>query len=259
MGSDREAIRTKMQERYALAATGAGCCNGNASCASDYSADELARIPAESVLGLGSGNPVRVADLHLGETVVDLGSGAGVDVFLAASVVGPSGRAIGVDMTPEMLLRARRAAERAGARNVEFHEGVIEALPLADSSADVVLSNCVINLSPDKAAVFREAFRVLRPGGRLVISDIVQERPLLILDGDCGCVSNAMLRADYLKLIRASGFRDLRIVEDRPWRSGPAGVDASSLTLHAFKPWEVNSRSFSPWRRRSCGKRSGKR
>ena len=243
MESDTERIRARVREQYGRKASAASsdCCGPGCCSPAEYSKEELERIPSEALLGEGSGNPVRHADLKAGEVVVDLGSGAGVDVFFAASVVGPSGRAIGVDMTPEMLLRARRAAERAGVRNVEFHEGVIEALPLADSSADVVLSNCVINLSPDKAAVFREAFRVLRPGGRLVISDIVQERALLILDDDCGCVSNAMLRADYLKLIRASGFRDLRIVEDRPWRSGPAGVDASSLTLHAFKPREVNS------------------
>lgn len=236
MGSDMEAIRTKIQERYALAATGAGCCNGNACCASDYSADELARIPAESVLGLGSGNPVRVAGLHPGETVVDLGSGAGVDVFLAASVVGAQGRAIGVDMTPAMVDRARGAAHSPRAPNTSFVLAPIERIPLADNIADVVLSNCVINLSPDKAAVFREAFRILRPGGRLVISDVVQERPLLEMDDDCGCVSNAMLRTDYLATIRGAGFDDLQILEDRPWRGSPAGVDASALTLRAIKP-----------------------
>src|SRR5207249_2619593 len=166
---------------------------------------------------------------------LDLGSGAGVDVFLAARRVGPAGRAIGVDMTPEMLERARRAGALAGAGNVEFREGVIERIPIEDGTVDVILSNCVINLSPDKAAVFREAFRVLRPGGRLVISDIVQERPLLIMDDDCGCVSNAMLRADYLATIRGAGFEDLRVLEDRPWREGPAGVDASALTLRATK------------------------
>ena len=155
--------------------------------------------------------------------------------------MGPSGRAIGVDMTPEMLERARRAAERAGANNVEFRKGVIEALPVDDAAADVVVSNCVINLSPDKAAVFREAFRVLKAGGRLVVSDIVQERPLRISQDDCGCVANAMLRPEYLATIRSAGFRDLKIVEDCPWRVGPGGVDASSITIRAFKPAEVTS------------------
>ena len=119
---------------------------------------------------------------------------------------------------------------------MEFREGVIETLPVSDGTADVILSNCVINLSPDKAAVFREAFRILRPGGRLVISDVVQERPLLAMDDDCGCVSNAMLRMDYLATIRDAGFEDLRVLEDRPWRESPAGVDASALTLRAIKP-----------------------
>src|SRR5438445_8789020 len=147
MGSDMEAIRMKMQERYALAATGAGCCNGNACCASDYSADELARIPAESILGLGSGSPVRAAGLQPGETVVDLGSGAGIDVFLAASVVGAQGRAIGVDMTPAMVDRARDGARSPRARNTSFVLAPIERLPRAGNIPDVVLSNRVLNPS----------------------------------------------------------------------------------------------------------------
>jgi arsenite methyltransferase len=240
MEADSETIRAKVRERYGRTATtvkAEACCGPG--CCADYSAEELARVPSAAFLGEGSGNPVRHADLRPGEVVVDLGSGAGVDVFLAADRVGPTGQAIGVDMTREMLARARSIAERAGTRNVEFREGLIERLPVADGTADVVLSNCVINLSPDKAAVFREAFRVLRPGGRLVISDIVQERPLLILDDDCGCVANALQRSEHLATIRAAGFEDLTVLEDRPWRTGPAGVDASSITLRAIKGREM--------------------
>ena len=238
METDMDTIRARVREQYGKKATSpAGECCGPGCCSpAGYSQEELACIPAEAFFGEGSGNPVRHADLKAGEVVVDLGSGAGVDVFLAASHVGPSGHVIGVDMTPEMLVRARRAAEAAGVTNVEFRVGVIEALPLGDSTSDVVLSNCVINLSPDKAAVFREAFRVLRPGGRLVISDIVQERGLLILEDDCGCVANAMQRADYLATIRGSGFDGLQVIENRPWRTGPLGVDASAITVRAFKP-----------------------
>src|SRR2546425_7372976 len=236
MNSDMEAIHTKLPERYGLAATGGGCCNGNACCASDYSADELARIPAESVLGLGSGNPVRAADLPPGETVVDLGAGGGIDVFLAASVVGAQGRAIGVDMTPAMVDRARGAAHSPRAPNTSFVLAPIERIPLADNIADVVLSNCVINLSPDKPAVFAEAFRILKPGGRLAISDIVQERDLGKIEDDCGCVATAMVRAEYLNTIRHAGFRELHIAEDRAWRTGPNGVEASAVTLVARKP-----------------------
>ncbi|MFQ5838774.1 MAG: methyltransferase domain-containing protein [Thermoplasmata archaeon] len=230
-------VWTRVRERYGKAAKEDGCCEA-ACCESFYSAEERERVPSESTLSFGSGNPVRHAGLREGEVVVDLGSGAGIDAFLAASRIGPQGRAIGVDMTPEMVERARRAAARGRTTNVEFHLAMIEELPLEDGTADVVLSNCVINLSPDKAAVFREAFRVLRPGGRLVISDIVQERPLGPMEDDCGCVATAMVRADYLDTIRAAGFGDVQILEDRPWLQGPQGVDASSITLRAVKPRE---------------------
>jgi len=243
MDSDTDTIRARVREQYGKKASAPAedCCGPGCCSPSGYSKEELARIPGEAFLGEGGGNPVRHADLRAGEVVVDLGSGAGVDVFLAATSVGPAGRAIGVDMTPEMLDRARRAAAAAGVKNVEFRAGVIETLPVADATADVVLSNCVINLSPDKAAVFREAFRVLKPGGRLVISDIVQERPLLIMDDDCGCVANAMLRADYLATIRDAGFERVQVIEDRPWRESSAGVDASALTLRALKPKAVEA------------------
>lgn len=225
-----EKQRMMVREGYAKVARSASAC-----CEANYSPAEIAELPPESVLGQGSGNPVRHADLRPGEVVVDLGSGAGVDVFLAAKRVGPEGHAIGVDMTPEMVERAREIDEKYGFSNTEFHEALIEDLPLEDQSADVVLSNCVINLSPDKASVFREAFRVLKPGGRLVISDIVQERPL-DMDDDCGCVSTAMLRADYLRTIQDAGFVGLELVEDTPAVRSAQRVDASAITLKAIKP-----------------------
>src|SRR5881296_1446063 len=236
MDADGESIHAKVRERYSIAATGPGGCGNDACCAIGYSPAELMRIPTESVLGLGSGNPVRHAELRPGETVVDLGSGGGIDVFLASSLVGPGGRATGVDMTPRMVTRASTAAAAHHIENASFVLAPIERLPLPDAHADVVLSNCVINLSPDKPAVFAEAFRILKPGGRLVISDIVQERDLGAIEDDCSCVGNAMVRAQYLETIRAAGFVELRIVEDRPWRAGPTGIDASAVTLVARKP-----------------------
>jgi arsenite methyltransferase len=234
-------IHSRVRERYTRAATIGGCCSGGC-CANDYSPEELATIPPESVLGLGSGNPVRHAELKSGESVVDLGSGAGVDVFLAARLVGSAGHAIGIDMTPAMVERAVSAAASRRVENASFILGPMERLPLPDASADVVLSNCVINLSPDKPAVFAEAFRILRPGGRLVISDVVQEWDLGVLPDDCGCVETAMVRAEYLAAIRRAGFTALRIVEDRAWRTGPDGTEASAVTLVARKTSrEVNA------------------
>jgi SAM-dependent methyltransferase len=181
-----------------------------------YDEEQLAAVPEGANLGLGCGNPTAIDALRPGETVVDLGSGAGMDAFLAAKQVGPGGRVIGVDMTDAMLDKARENARKTGAANVEFRKGQIEDLPIEDESVDAIISNCVINLSPEKDRVFREAFRVLRPGGRIMISDLVLERPLpseLIgsIDAYLGCVGGASLRAEYLETIEKAGFAEVRV------------------------------------------------
>ena len=184
-----------------------------------YTDEDLSVVPEGANLGLGCGNPVALASLKEGETVLDLGSGAGFDCFLAAQKVGENGRVIGVDMTPEMIDKARENAKKGDYENVEFRIGEIENLPAADSSVDVVISNCVINLSSDKERVFQEAFRVLKPGGRLMISDIVltKELPGFIMnsiEAYIGCVSGAVLKDEYLKLIANAGFGDVNVVEE---------------------------------------------
>jgi SAM-dependent methyltransferase len=227
-------VRITVREHYTHAAQGGGCCGDGASscgCSSGataveqsvaigYNAAQLATIPTESVLGLGCGNPTAIASLQAGQTVVDLGSGGGIDCFLASRMVGPAGHVIGVDMTPAMLDRARTAATRGGYTNVEFRMGEIEHLPVADATVDAVISNCVINLSPDKKQVFREAHRVLREGGRLMVSDIVTrgELPEEIRNDAAlyaGCVAGALPEEDYLNSIREAGFREVRVVEER--------------------------------------------
>jgi len=200
-----------------------GC--GDTSASSDpslrigYSARELESIPGDADLGLGCGNPAALADLKKGDVVLDLGAGGGIDCFLAARKVGRSGRVIGVDMTPEMIERARENARTAKISNVEFRLGEIENLPAADASVDVVISNCVVNLAPDKGQVFREAFRCLRPGGRLMVSDIVllEELPQALresLAGYVGCLSGAALKRDYLARIEEAGFREVKVLEE---------------------------------------------
>ncbi|MCL7454612.1 MAG: arsenite methyltransferase [Anaerolineae bacterium] len=183
-----------------------------------YSDDELAGLP-ETVTGasLGCGNPIAIAGLQPGEVVLDLGSGGGIDCFLAARQVGPEGRVIGLDMTPDMIKLARRNAHKLGVTNVDFRFGEMEEMPLADGSVDVIISNCVINLSPDKEAVFREAYRVLRPGGRVSISDIVVDGdlPQAIrgrLDAWAGCIAGALDEGVYLNLMRAAGFERIEVV-----------------------------------------------
>jgi SAM-dependent methyltransferase len=170
-------------------------------------------------LGLGCGNPIALASLRKGETVLDLGAGAGFDCFLAAAKVGPKGKVIGVDMTPEMVEKASANAKKGGYKNVEFRLGEIESLPAADRSVDVIISNCVINLVPDKKKAFREAFRVLKPGGRIMISDIVllKELPTFLMQSKAlyvGCLSGALLKADYLGAIKEAGFKDVKIMDE---------------------------------------------
>src|SRR6187200_3229 len=183
-----------------------------------YSAEELASIPAEANMGLSCGNPTAFATLRLGEVVVDLGSGGGLDVFLASDKVGPTGKAIGIDMTDEMLALSRRNA--AGRTNVEFHKGTIDNMPLADASVDCVISNCVINLAPDKPAVFREIARILKPGGRVAVSDIALKKPLPPEIGNdllayVGCIAGAILIDDYIQALRDTGFSSIQVVDTR--------------------------------------------
>ncbi len=215
---DVETLREQVREGYTRVAESmddaerAGALARNVG----YDDEQLSAVPEGANLGVGCGNPTAIDALRPGETVVDLGSGAGMDAFLAARQVGPDGRVIGVDMTPAMLEKARENARKAGVSNVEFREGRIEELPLEDGSVDAILSNCVINLSPEKDRVYREAFRVLKPGGRLMVSDIVLERPLPrrvveSLDAYLGCVGGASGRAEYLDTIRAAGFAEVRI------------------------------------------------
>jgi SAM-dependent methyltransferase len=185
-----------------------------------YSADELSSIPAEANMGLSCGNPTASAHLRPGEVVVDLGCGGGLDIFLASPKVGPEGRAIGIDMTPEMIERARKNAEKGGYSNVEFHLAKIDKLPLADSSVDCVISNCVINLAPDKQAVFREIVRVLKPGGRLAVSDIALKKQLPTevssdLLAYVGCVAGAILTDDYKRGLLDAGFAYAEIVDTK--------------------------------------------
>ena len=224
-------IRNHVRDNYAGIAKqrGGGCCSGSSSCCGGetdmaeqvsvllgYSAQDVSGVPEGANMGLGCGNPQAIAALQPGETVLDLGSGGGFDCFLAAQRVGPAGRVIGVDMTPEMLGTARRNAEIGSYTNVEFRLGEIEALPVADGVVDVILFNCVINLSPEKARVFREAYRVLKPGGRLAIADVVALQPLPeALRTDLallsGCVSGAALVDEVARMLREAGFAQVDI------------------------------------------------
>ncbi len=229
-----EEIKKVVREGYAKIATkGKSCCSPVTPCCGSestgmaenisrkigYGDEELSAVPEGANLGLGCGNPVALASLKEGETVLDLGSGAGFDCFLAANKVGKHGRVIGVDMTPEMIEKARENARKGNYKNVEFRLGEIENIPAADNSVDAVISNCVINLAPDKGRVFKEAWRVIKPGGRLMVSDLVLEKelPEIVrnsIEAYIGCLTGAIMKDEYLKAIKNAGFRDVRILDE---------------------------------------------
>jgi len=237
----REGYKKIAQKERSCCAPSSSCC-GSVDRAKEiskeigYTEEQLQAVPEGANLGLGCGNPVALASLKEGETVLDLGAGAGFDCFLAANQVGKKGKVIGVDMTPEMLDKARGNARKGNYKNVEFRLGEIENLPVADNFVDAIISNCVINLSPDKKRVFQEAFRVLKPGGRLMVSDIVlvKELPNFIkrsIEAYIGCVAGASIKEDYLRAIKAAGFEGVRIMEEK---SFPVDYMANDPTVKTF-------------------------
>jgi len=244
-----DSIHSVVREHYAgiaRAQQGSDACCSSGCCDSLYPAESVADLPTSvTELSLGCGDPVSLADIRSGDTVLDLGSGGGIDCFLAVKRTGPSGHIIGVDMTDEMLARAHANAARLNAGNVEFRQGQIEALPVADGAVDVVLSNCVINLSPDKPQVFREMYRALKPGGRVAVSDIVTNGPRLPLTSDtveswAACVAGALDVKDYRAGLAGAGFVDVEIVpKDNPANKLrakiPAGIPFSAM-ITARKP-----------------------
>jgi arsenite methyltransferase len=233
---ENEKIKEHVKKRYSQIAK-TDCSSCSPSCCSTsscgpppqylawkigYSPDDIGSVPEDSILGLGCGNPVALANLKEGETVLDLGSGAGIDVFLAAQKVGPKGKVIGVDMTQEMVKRAKVTATKHGYKNVEFRLGEIEALPLEDETADIIISNCVINLAPDKLKVFKEAHRVLKPGGRLMVSDLVTEGELpdavkKSFAAWAECIAGALEKSDYISKIEKAGFKNVKVVSQKPY------------------------------------------
>jgi arsenite methyltransferase len=256
----KEEIKKDVREKYAkIAVKGGFCFTPSASCCGNtdvsdiskkigYTTEDLASIPEGANLGLGCGNPVALASLRKGETVLDLGSGGGFDCFLAANQVGKEGRVIGVDMTPEMIAKARENALKGGYGNVEFRLGEIENLPVADSTVDAVISNCVINLSPDKEKVFSELFRAMKPGGRFMISDVVllKDLPDFIKNSKeayVGCLAGAIKKDEYMAALERAGFEELEITEQTPvpaeWfindPTAKAALDALDVSMETMK------------------------
>jgi SAM-dependent methyltransferase len=285
---EKEKIVGDVRGKYAAIALEGGSCCGPTDCGTPdqnaitldigYSKKQLGAVPEGANLGLGCGAPIDHLALQLGETVVDLGSGAGIDVFLAADAVGPKGKVIGVDMTPEMLLRAQRNAAKAGITNAEFREGRLESLPVDSGTVDAITSNCVINLVPDKAVVFKEIARILKPGGRLVISDIVLDKPLPPeIEKDIyayvGCISGAAMREKYFAMIEDAGLGEIEVLKDvdygavvidhaRPEAerlAAKAGVSVDSLrgsvrslTFRARKPGAASAIASQPEPKAAC-------
>jgi arsenite methyltransferase len=252
--SSSATVREEVRRRYGASALGKSssaedCCTSTNATVLGYSTEDAAAAPEGADLGLGCGNPLAIASLKDGQVVLDLGSGAGFDCFLAARAVGETGRVIGVDMTHEMLAKARENAQKNGFTNVEFRLGEIEALPVADNSVDVIISNCVINLSPEKQRVFNEAFRILKPNGRLAIADMVASAPLPDHIRDdwaayTGCLAGASQITELKRMLRASGFQKIKIAPKdssrsfiREWLPGRRVEDyLLSATIEAVKP-----------------------
>jgi SAM-dependent methyltransferase len=249
-------IKEKVKERYgkiALAGNSEGCCTPTECCGDGvslispiqvaknigYDSKELESVPESSILGVGCGAPINFADIHEGEIVVDIGSGGGIDVFLAANKVKEFGKAIGIDMTDELLEKARNNAKRSGFTNVEFEKGDIEkGIPIEDSTADLVISNCVINLTLDKVAAFKEIHRILRTNGRMVISDLVTSKQVGSVSANpedwCSCIDGALTKENYMKSIRKAGFNSIGIAQEAPYNETD-GRKITSLVIRAVK------------------------
>ena len=273
--SDEAEIKASVKDRYARAIQqpGGGCCGSGGTQAmkgtlvriAGYQDAELAALPADAVENaFGCGNPVAFAEVRQGEVVVDIGSGAGIDCLFASQKVGPAGKVIGIDMTPEMIERARANARAAGAANVEFRLGDAERMPVADASADWVISNCVINLSPDKPAVFREIARVLKPGGRISISDIVAEDlpPAVRASRDAWvtCLAGAISEAEYVRGLQAAGLTDVQVTERITYRADKLealfGSSACCAEGGALPPDAVRAAAGKVWSARFSGRRA---